>query len=213
MDPIEKRCPRCGEEKALADFSRNRCEKDGLQVYCKECVAGISAHYYRLRQARVGKAVRERVEVPEGHKYCPGCREVSPLSNWHRNATSSDGYASYCKKCRRKQGEADHLRRTFGLTIEERDVLFAKQDGLCAICKTAPIKHLDHEHTTGKVRGGLCGPCNMGLGQFEDSSDRMRAAARYLDLHRTPALRLVMDHGYWTGESPLEVSLRKHLAS
>jgi hypothetical protein len=213
MNSTGKRCPRCGEEKVLADFSRNRCEKDGLQVYCKQCVAGISAHYYRLRRARLGKTVRERFEAPEGHKYCPGCDEISALSNWHRNATSSDGYASYCKGCRRKQGEADHLRRTFGLTIEERDALFAAQDGLCAICRARPIKHIDHDHAFGEVRGGLCGPCNMGLGQFEDDSDRLHAAARCLDLHQRPALRLVADQVYKLGKSAFEVNLRKHLAS
>src|SRR5437764_3835108 len=121
-----KRCPRCGVDKARSDFSRNRCEKDGQQVYCKECVAGISAHYYRRRREALGKTVRERVEVPPGHKYCPGCRTVSPLTNWHLNGAMRDGYASYCKGCRKLQGQARHLRRTFGITIGERDALFAR---------------------------------------------------------------------------------------
>jgi len=208
-----KICPKCSRLKALSGFARNRCSTDGLQSYCKECVARLSAHYYRLRRARLGKTVRERVDAPPGHKYCPGCHEVSPLSNWHRNATSSDGYASYCKGCRRRQGEADHLKRTFGLTIEERDALFAAQDGLCAICRSRPIQHLDHQHETGNVRGGLCGPCNMGLGQYEDDPGRLRAAAAYLERHAKPQLRLVADVGSWTGESVLEVNLRRHLAS
>jgi hypothetical protein len=33
----EKRCPRCGETKAVADFDRNRARPDGRQVYCKVC--------------------------------------------------------------------------------------------------------------------------------------------------------------------------------
>ena len=208
-----KRCKDCGNVKPAEAFSRNAARPDGLQFYCKECYSVRAARAYRSRQQRRGRAVRERPEVPPGHKYCPGCREVSPLSNWHRNTTSTDGYASYCKDCRRRQGEADHLRRTFGLTIEERDALFAGQDGLCAICRSRPIKHIDHDHPTGKVRGGLCGPCNMGLGQFEDEPSRLRAAAKYLETHSRPALQLVVDQAYWTGPSELEVHLRRHLAS
>ncbi len=210
---VQKQCPDCGLVKPLEAFSRNAARPDGLQFYCKDCYSTRAARTYRSRQARKGRAVRERADVPAGHKFCPGCREISALSNWHRIATSSDGYASYCKNCRRQQGEADHLRRTFGLTIEQRDALFVAQDGLCAICRSRPIKHIDHDHPTGKVRGGLCGPCNMGLGQFDDEPGRLRAAARYLELHQKPALRLVADQGYWTGGSPLEVNLRKHLAS
>ena len=210
---LEKRCPDCGETKPVKAFSKNAARPDGLQFYCKSCYSERSARAYRERRLRLGLPVRAQVDVPPGHKYCPGCQKVSPLSNWHRNATVNDGYAAYCKDCRRKQGEADHLRRTFGLTVEERDELFARQDGLCAICRVRPIKHIDHDHPTGQVRGGLCGPCNLGLGQFEDDPVRLRAAARYLDLHRTPALRLVVDQVYKSEESVLEVNLRRHLAS
>jgi hypothetical protein len=209
----EKRCPDCGLTKPAEAFSRNAARPDGLQFYCKECYSTRSARAYRERRIRKGLPVRAGVVAPPGHKYCPGCCEVSPLSNWHRNASSRDGYASYCKTCRRVQGEADHLRRTFGLSIAERDDLFAAQGGLCAICRARPIRHIDHDHPTGQLRGGLCGPCNMGLGQFEDDPQRLRAAARYLDMHRQSALRLVMDAGWWGGESPIEVHLRKHLAS
>jgi hypothetical protein len=210
---IEKRCPDCGLIKPAEAFSRNAARPDGLQFYCKDCYSVRSTRAYRERRIRRGLPVRAGVVAPPGHKYCPGCCEVSPLSNWHRNATTRDGYTSYCKNCRREQGEADHLLRSFGLTIEERDTLFAAQDGLCAICRARPIKYLDHDHPTGKVRGGLCGPCNMGLGQFDDDPSRLRTAAKYLETHKRPALRLVADVGYRTGESPLEVHLRKHLAS
>jgi hypothetical protein len=209
---MEKRCPDCGETKPVEAFSKNASRPDGLQFYCKSCYSARYTRAYRERRLRLGLPVRAQVDVPDGHKYCPGCQEVSPLSNWHRNATTGDGYAAYCKDCRRRQGEADHLRRTFGLTIEERDALFAAQDGLCAIRRIRPIKHIDHDHPTGEVRGGLCGPCNMGLGQFEDDPGRLRAAATYLDEHRQPALRLIADQS-WAGESVFEVNLRKHLAS
>src|SRR4051812_34878521 len=101
-----KRCPDCGQTKPMAAFSRNAARPDGLQFYCKDCYSTRAARSYRFRQLRRGKIVREAVPVPEGSKFCPGCREISPLENWHKNATSSDGYASYCKNCRREQSRA-----------------------------------------------------------------------------------------------------------
>jgi hypothetical protein len=126
------------------------------------------------------------MDVPPGHKRCPGCGEIKPHAEWHRNSTTKDGYAAYCKSCRREQGRADHLRRNFGLTTAEAEALFDSQGGLCAICRTAEIKHIDHDHGTDKVRGGLCGPCNMGLGQFRDDPDLLVAAAWYLKRHGRP---------------------------
>lgn len=34
---VTKRCPRCGKEKPVEDFVRNRSAKDGLGSYCKPC--------------------------------------------------------------------------------------------------------------------------------------------------------------------------------
>jgi hypothetical protein len=55
------------------------------------------------------------------------------------------------------------------------------QGGLCAICE-GPLErpHVDHDHTTGKVRGILCFNCNAGLGKFQDNVAVMAAAVEYL---------------------------------
>jgi hypothetical protein len=60
----------------------------------------------------------------------------------------------------------------------------ARQDGHCAICPNTPKSrrlHIDHDHQTGKVRGLLCYPCNRLLLGAGVRSDRLRAAADYLD--------------------------------
>jgi hypothetical protein len=77
-----------------------------------------------------------------------------------------------------------HLTRRYGITAEESDAMFEAQGGLCAICRTAPAVHVDHDHDTGEVRALLCFGCNGGLGQFKDDPEVLRAAACYVERHR-----------------------------
>jgi hypothetical protein len=62
--------------------------------------------------------------------------------------------------------------------------LLAKQGSVCAICGGNRGKNaldLDHNHTTGKIRGLLCRPCNLGLGHFADTPEWLRKAADYIE--------------------------------
>lgn len=71
------------------------------------------------------------------------------------------------------------------------NALWTAQRGLCAICGTTlafpPVRRgttnaacIDHDHTTGKVRGLLCMLCNRGLGNFKDSAEALTRAAEYI---------------------------------
>lgn len=41
---------------------------------------------------------------------------------------------------------------------------------------------LDHDHTTGKFRGWLCGKCNSGIGLLGDSKEAIQKALHYLNV-------------------------------
>jgi hypothetical protein len=45
MELSTKHCPKCGQVKAAAEFSKNRRRKDGLNCYCKACSSAYHAHY------------------------------------------------------------------------------------------------------------------------------------------------------------------------
>ena len=84
------------------------------------------------------------------------------------------------------------LKKQYGITQEQFDAMWASQEGLCAICKTAPdlfigsrqphwlSLYVDHDHATGTVRGLLCWNCNVALGHFKDDLGRLAAAITYL---------------------------------
>src|SRR3954453_23374912 len=205
-----KRCPDCKEEKPVSEYGNNRLNRDGLQVYCRACCSRRGAAIYRQTRERLGKSLRKRVEVPPGHKYCRRCDTIKPFAEWHKNARQSDGLSGYCKSCRGELARIRHLRKTFALTPENLAALIEGQGWTCAIC-AGPPQHIDHDHATGKVRGVLCGPCNMGLGQFADDPVRLTDAARYLRKHGGGRLAPVVDL-FPLVESPFEVALRRHLA-
>ena len=78
------------------------------------------------------------------------------------------------------------MRRKFGIAIEEKILLFAKQGNKCAICGCTENNvgrdwDIDHCHKTGKIRGILCSNCNRGLGLFQDSSEYLKQACKYLE--------------------------------
>jgi hypothetical protein len=55
----------------------------------------------------------------------------------------------------------------------------------CDLCSTEPpstgrAHSIDHDHTTGAVRGVLCHSCNLALGHFKDDPERLLRAAQYL---------------------------------
>lgn len=71
--------------------------------------------------------------------------------------------------------------RRYGLTVPEFEELMASQHGLCAICEVFLSEpQIDHCHATGRVRGLLCRPCNLALGNFSDDIGRLQRAVAYL---------------------------------
>ncbi len=75
--------------------------------------------------------------------------------------------------------------RRYGMTPADYKRMLADQNGCCAICGTEARHHLhvDHDHTTGLVRGLLCRGCNNALGNVNDSIERLESAIRYLRHH------------------------------
>jgi Recombination endonuclease VII len=65
--------------------------------------------------------------------------------------------------------------------------LIEHQNNQCDICKN-PLDppFVDHNHTTGNVRGLLCLGCNTSLGHFHDSPEILNNAIKYLEKNNDP---------------------------
>ena len=111
-------------------------------------------------------------------KQCRSCGAEKPLSEYRKK------YAT-CKECRAERDRSNYLQRTFGITPEQYDEMYAEQEGCCAICGVHQSEvtrrfAVDHDHQTGKVRALLCQPCNTGIGLLQDNYDTILRAADYL---------------------------------
>ena len=78
-----------------------------------------------------------------------------------------------------------HLKRSFGITIEDYDRMLVEQNGGCAICGGKQSERykffdIDHDHITLTVRGLLCRRCNRAIGYFERDRAWLDAALAYL---------------------------------
>jgi hypothetical protein len=83
------------------------------------------------------------------------------------------------------QNKRAALKRVYGLTLEQRDELFAKQGRACGVCKSATPGstkgwHIDHCHNTKRVRGIFCNHCNLMLGYAKDNEATLASAIEYL---------------------------------
>jgi hypothetical protein len=78
-----------------------------------------------------------------------------------------------------------HLRKKYGIGLDEYEKRLADQGGVCAICSLPGEDTLDvdHDHKTGAVRALLCHLCNIGLGAFADDPARLERAMGYLKEH------------------------------
>lgn len=171
-------CRCCQEEKSLEFFY-------GQGIYiatiCLACAATLP-------------------QVPDGKKRCSRCLEVKELDAF--NVVKGRPY-SYCRICHHQYRNSRHdspkrrdenLRRNYGITSIEYEVMFSRQRGVCAACKqpetaidpytkTAKKLAVDHCHETGQIRELLCETCNKILGYIEKDPQRVAMLQKYLKRH------------------------------
>jgi hypothetical protein len=121
---------------------------------------------------------------------CSNARNRRAGSNW-RLLNKRTEYTREYEKANLQRIRSHRMRRRYGLTWEQAQALLQAQGDGCAVCgreivladgvKGRNLACVDHCHTTGKVRGLLCTPCNLMLGYAADNPEALLAAAVYLE--------------------------------
>jgi hypothetical protein len=193
-------CKECAKARTRAAYDKIRHQYDtGLvQATCREC--GTAFEYMKTTGSR-------RIYCSNTCKYRGGDAlkraraAVSPRTCACGSTNVKRVGKPVCPDCKIDRRDpvleaAKERRRTlrkYGLTQGDWDAMIERQGGRCAICPSekpggrGELWHIDHDHATGAVRGLLCHHCNVGIGNFQDDPELLRAAAAYIEAARTRA--------------------------
>lgn len=88
-----------------------------------------------------------------------------------------------------KNVEDSKLVLKYGITFEDFKAMLKNQNYQCAICgiHQAQLVYrmaVDHDHSTNKVRGLLCRPCNHAIGLLKDDPRNADRASEYLKANK-----------------------------
>lgn len=121
---------------------------------------------------------------------CQHCKVEKPLSNYYSHKSKKNGKQyrnKTCIECYKVKSKNQRNIRKYGLTALQVEKMIERQRMRCFICertfnrkKRMSLPAVDHCHTSGRVRGILCGFCNTGLGMFKDNPDVLEKAAQYI---------------------------------
>ena len=120
------------------------------------------------------------------HGLCEPCyktkrRRENPRDQ-ERHKLESRKYSSANKETKTSTERKQHL-KSYGLTPDDFDRMIEDQDGKCLICGERKPLQIDHNHTSGEVRGLLCLHCNVLAGWLETHGENLESAVSYLKHH------------------------------
>jgi hypothetical protein len=157
-----KQCSKCGEQKPLNQFHRDKSNKDGLYAYCKTCACAKTAAWKQANPERnkegqrISRRKRPRVYRNKNLMYSFGIS----LEQYEQMEAAQGGVCAVCGQPEREIHPRSGKRRNLAV---------------------------DHDHNTNQIRGLLCNACNRGIGLLNDDPEMLRAAIAYLERQKPPA--------------------------
>lgn len=114
---------------------------------------------------------------------CKTCNTIKSPSEFYKGR-------KVCKVCvseSQRINQANCRLKKHGMKLSDMVSIWEAQDKKCLTCSRDLIKppdrctHIDHDHSTGRVRGVLCRECNIALGILSENKETMKNLIKYID--------------------------------
>jgi hypothetical protein len=190
----------------IENFYKRTRSFDGLTPRCKFCIKNLQQSEDFKRKKRDYYQSPERREATKNFNNSPKRKDYLAKYRLRPEALTKDlerksteEYKQYMREYEKRpevqlkrksptakaKNLAKHLKRMYGLSLEEFERLNQKQNNCCAVCSRSPSElgrlYVDHCHQSGKIRGLLCQKCNSGLGLLGDTREALQKALKYID--------------------------------
>jgi hypothetical protein len=157
----------CNKKAEVRELCKKHYDKERYKEK-KDYIGKQNKKYNEENKDRIKKYQKEYYTKKENKE-----RKIKNIKKWQEKNKD------YLRKYLREY----NIKQRYGITIQEKEKIYEKQNGKCAICFII-VKFnkicIDHNHKTKEVRGLLCNNCNSLLGCAYDSSEIIESAIKYL---------------------------------
>lgn len=173
-----KKCIMCGLDKSISEFYPNKYSADRFDYNCKSCVK-IKARQWAIENPdKIKKTNKEMYEKNREER-------ILKQREWSLNNKEKISKAKAIYRIRHPELSREWTLKKHGLTMDDFNNMILNQKNRCGICyksfaKRSEVK-IDHNHTTGMVRGLLCNHCNTALGFTLDDIEILKSMILYLE--------------------------------
>ncbi len=146
-----------------------------MDKFCSKCnEVKPEMAYFKYKKSKDGLQVNCKIctykNLKQWRKKNPD--KVKKIAKTFRTQNENGYYNSFYKS-------------KYKISFDYYNELVKKQDSKCKICGIDQSEldrrlAVDHCHETGKVRGLLCGNCNKGIGNLQESVMILESAITYL---------------------------------
>lgn len=196
--PIHKHLPATGlRARDLGEtyyFTGKRCTKGHLSPRyassgnCVECIANTRGKAQINKKGRSSKR-SEQNQIAALDAIANGFTEyqsTDPCPNGHYRRYVTTNNCIDCNDAksieRATKARWARIKKEYGLSADQVDEMLKQQENKCSICCVDILGkyHIDHCHSSGKVRGLLCSKCNQAIGLLDEDQSKIQSAADYL---------------------------------
>lgn len=140
-----KECLKCHRLLNESNFNKNKAKKDGLTIYCKDCIKD----YYEQNKNKQHKIVKTKI--------CSKCNRLLSVDKFSRRSASPDGLQPLCKSCQSIIDKQRVKKQKLNINITEK---------YCSFCgKTLNIDQFDKSSYNSDGYQSMCKTCRYNYKQ------------------------------------------------